>query len=195
MQTRSRTRAQARDRIDGCRRRKHSSVKKCRIASLTIAGRHVNVLVQTAMMAMLLSATLPSGEVYGHVSDCWIHLLVHKKAQEKRSNLRTFGVYERVPKHQAVEKRVRVQWLDDFKRNVDGSIFVRSRIVAVQKMWEPRTDCFPGTPALFCVRLVLTFAATLCRGRRSRLCSLHEVSVAFILQRIVGRLRCCSKSM
>ena len=30
-----------------------------------------------------------------------------------------------------------------------------------------------------CVRLELSFAATLCSGRRSRLCSLHDVSVAF----------------
>ena len=28
-----------------------------------------------------------------------------------------------------MEKRVRVQWLDDHKRNVDGSVFVRSRLV------------------------------------------------------------------
>ena len=40
--------------------------KKGRIAPLTITGRWVNVLMQTTMVAILVSATLPSGEVYGH---------------------------------------------------------------------------------------------------------------------------------
>ena len=35
------------------------------------------------------------------------------------------------------------------------------------------------TPALCRVRLVLSFAATLCRGRRNTLCSLPDVSAAF----------------
>ena len=42
-------------------------------------------------------------------------------------------------------KRVRVQRLDDYKRDVDGSVIVRSRLVAMQVAWEPRTDCFAGT--------------------------------------------------
>ena len=47
-------------------------------------------------------------------------LLLHEGREKERENLRNFGVYERVPRHQAVGKRVRVQWLDDYKRNVDG---------------------------------------------------------------------------
>ena len=40
--------------------------KKIKIASLTVAGRHVNMLVQTSM-AMLVTAPHPRKEVYGHL--------------------------------------------------------------------------------------------------------------------------------
>ena len=43
--------------------------------------------------------------------------------QKERENLRKFGVYERVPRHQAVEQRVRTQWLDENKRNADGEAY------------------------------------------------------------------------
>ena len=40
-------------------------------------------------------------------------------------------------------KRVGAQWFDDNMRNADGSVFGRSRFVAMQIAWEtPRTDCF-----------------------------------------------------
>ena len=42
--------------------------KKSRIASLSIVGQWAHTLMQTAVMAMLVNATLPSGEVYGHLS-------------------------------------------------------------------------------------------------------------------------------
>ena len=48
----------------------------------------------------------------------------------------------------------------------------------MQPAREARADCMAETPALCCVRLVLSFAATHCRCRRSRLCSLHDVPVA-----------------
>ena len=44
----------------------------------------------------------------------------------------------------------------------------------MQMVWETRTDCFAGCAAEDCV---LSFAATLCRGQRSRLYRLHDVSV------------------
>ena len=66
-----------------------------------------------------------------------------------------------------------------FEKQIATTTFVRSRLVTMQRTWDTRTDCFAVTPALCCVRLVLSFAATLCAGRRSRLCDLHDVSVAF----------------
>ena len=128
--------------------------KKGRIASLTIAGKCVNVSMQTAMMALLVNATLPNGEVYGHLRGELLDPLFVHEGREKARTCVSFGVYEG---HQAVEKR----------------------LLAMQIAWETRTDCFAGTPALCCARLVLSFAATLCRGRRSKLCSLHDVPVAF----------------
>ena len=59
--------------------------KKSRIASLTIAGKWVNVLMQTAMMAMLVNATLPSEDIYGHPSG----KLLHPLACARRSRERT----------------------------------------------------------------------------------------------------------
>ena len=54
------------------------------------------------MMAMLVHATLPSGDVYGHLSGELLDPLpVHAGREEERENLRKFGVYERVPRHQA----------------------------------------------------------------------------------------------
>ena len=151
--------------------------KKSRIAPLTIAGKWVNVLMQTAMMVMLV---VPSGGIYGQLSGELLDpLLVQEGRERERENLRKFGVYERVPRHHAAGERIRVQWLDDYKRNLDGTVFVRSRLVAMHVPWETRADCFAGTPALCCVRLVLSFASTLCKGRKSRLCGLHDLSVGF----------------
>ena len=68
-----------------------SVLKKSRKASLTIAGRHVNEVVQTAMMAMLVNATLPSGEVHGHLSGGLLDpLLVHEGDEKDRENLQEF---------------------------------------------------------------------------------------------------------
>ena len=76
--------------------------KKSKIASLTIAARRANVLMQTAMMAMLVNAKLPSEEVYGHLSGELLDPLhVHEGREKERDNLRKFGVYVRVPRHQA----------------------------------------------------------------------------------------------
>ena len=41
--------------------------------------------------------------------------LVHEGREKERDNLRKFAEYERVPRHQASGKSVRVQWLDDYK--------------------------------------------------------------------------------
>ena len=72
--------------------------KKSRIASLTIAGKFMNVLMQKAMMAMLVNATLPGGEVCrrfsGELPD---PLLVLEGREKECETLRQFGVYERVP--------------------------------------------------------------------------------------------------
>ena len=76
-------------------------------------------------MPLLVNTTLPNVEVYEHLSGELLDpLLVHESREKERENLRKFGVYERVLRHQAVGKIVRVQWLDDYKRNVDGSVFV-----------------------------------------------------------------------
>ena len=107
--------------------------KRNKIASLPSAGRRVNVLMQTAMMATLVSATLLGGEVYEHLSGELLDpLLVHEGREKERENLRKFEMCERVPRHQAVGKRVRVQWLNVYDRNVDESVCVRSRLVAKQ---------------------------------------------------------------
>ena len=58
-----------------------SAPKKSRIASLNIDGTRVNVLMTTAMMAMLVNATVPSGDIYGHLSG---ELLDPQCAQEDR---------------------------------------------------------------------------------------------------------------
>ena len=56
--------------------------KKCRMASLTITGTWVNVLMQTAMMDMLVNATLPRGDIYGHLGSTAC-------ARRSRENVRT----------------------------------------------------------------------------------------------------------
>ena len=72
--------------------------KKSRIASLTIAGKWMNVLMQKAMMAMLVNATLPGGEVCRHFSgELPDPLLVQEGREKECETLRQFGVYERVP--------------------------------------------------------------------------------------------------
>ena len=43
---------------------------------------------------------------------------------------------------------MRTQWLDGYKRIVDESVFVRSRLAAMQIALEARTDCFAGTPCI-----------------------------------------------
>ena len=46
-------------------------------------------------MAMLVNATLPSGEVHGHLSgELRDPLLEHEGREKERENLRKFGVYE-----------------------------------------------------------------------------------------------------
>ena len=112
------------------------------MASLIIAGKWLNVMMQTTLLAMSANATLPRGEVCGHLSDELDPLLVHEGCWKVRENFRKFGAYERVSVHQTAGKRVRVQWFDDYKRNVDGSVFERSRLVAMPIAWETRTDCF-----------------------------------------------------
>ena len=77
--------------------------KKSNIASLTIAGARVDVWMQTAMMAMLVKATLLTGDTYGHLSgEVLDPLLVQEGHERERENLRKFGVYERVPKQREV---------------------------------------------------------------------------------------------
>ena len=87
--------------------------KKSRMASLTIARKWANVLMQTAMTAMLVNGTVPRGDVYGvygQVSGELLDPLLAPEGREKEGeNLRKFGVCERAPRHQAVGKRVRVQ--------------------------------------------------------------------------------------
>ena len=108
--------------------------KKSRMASLTVAGKWANVLMQTAMMARQAIATLLSGDIYGHLSDELLDpLLVQEGRERERDNLRKFEVCERMPRHQAVGKRVRVQWTDDYKRNLDGTVFVRSGLKPCRK--------------------------------------------------------------
>ena len=113
--------------------------KKSRIAPLTTSGKWVNLLMQTATTAMPENATLPSGEVFGNLSGELLDpRLAHEGRKKERENLRNVGVYARVPKHQAVGKRVGVQWLDDDKQDVDGSVSVRSRLKAMLITWETR---------------------------------------------------------
>ena len=45
-----------------------SESKKSRVASITIDGKWVNVVVQTAMITMLVHATVPTGDIYDHLS-------------------------------------------------------------------------------------------------------------------------------
>ena len=82
------------------------------------------------MMAMLVNATLPSGDIYGHLCGEFFldPLFVQEGRERERENLRKFAVYERVPRHQAAEKRVRDQWLDDYKRNLDGTVIVTMQV-------------------------------------------------------------------
>ena len=65
-------------------------------------------MMQTAVMVTLVNATLPSGDIYGHRSGELLDplLLVQEGREMERNNLRNLGVYERVPRHQAVGKRV-----------------------------------------------------------------------------------------
>ena len=48
--------------------------------------------------------------------------------ERERENLGKFAVYERVPRHQAAGKRVRDQWLDNYKRNLDGTVIVTMQV-------------------------------------------------------------------
>ena len=50
--------------------------------------------MQTAMIAMLVNATLPSEDIYGHLSGELLDpQLVHEGREKERENLRKFGVY------------------------------------------------------------------------------------------------------
>ena len=154
--------------------------KRRKVGALAVSGRRVSVLQNFMVCALLVGATMLNGDVYGHLSGELLDpLLVHEGREKERENLRKFEVYGRVPRMQARGKRVRVQWLDDYRTGPDNERFVRSRLVAMQIAWEARSDCFAGTPVLCVVRLVLSYAATLVRGPRMRLCALYDVSVAF----------------
>ena len=60
--------------------------KKIKIASLTVAGRHVNMLVQTSTMAMLVNAPHPRKEVYGHLRGELLEpLLVRARRSRERA--------------------------------------------------------------------------------------------------------------
>ena len=94
-----------------------------------------------------MSATLPSGKVCGHLSGVLLDpLLVQEGLKRERENMRTFGVYERVPRHQAVGKKVRVQSLNDCKRNLDRSVFVRDRLFAMQTAGISKTTIIESQP-------------------------------------------------
>ena len=84
--------------------------------------------------------------------------------ERDRENLRNCDVCERAPREKERGKRVRVQWLDDNKRDTHGTICVRSRLVPVQVAWAARSD----TLALCCVRMV-------CVDPRAREADVHGV--------------------
>ena len=49
-----------------------------------------------------------------------------RERERERENLRQFGVSDRVPRHYAVGNKIGVECFDDYKRNVDESVFVRA---------------------------------------------------------------------
>ena len=149
------------------RRPRSERVRGSRMASLIIAGKWLNVMMQTTLLAMSANATLPRGEVCGHLSDELDPLLVHEGCWE--SAMRTFASLERMREcrwHQTAGKRVRVQWFDDYKRNVDGSVFERSRLVAMPIAWETRTDCFAESIVLRETRVELCSRAVQSREKQ-----------------------------
>ena len=86
---------------------------------------------------------LPSEEVYGHLSGELLDpLLVHEGREKERDNLRKFGVCVRVPRHQAVGQRVRVQWLDDHKRADTNGLLREDSCTLLRKTGvELRSHC------------------------------------------------------
>ena len=64
-----------------------SAPKNSRVASLTNDGKCANVLMQTAMIAMLVTATVTSGDIHGHLSG---EVLDPQLVQEVRESVRTW---------------------------------------------------------------------------------------------------------
>ena len=62
---------------------------------------------------------------------------------------------------------------------MDGSVFCEIQTCSHALDGKHERIASRGVLHVVWVRLVLSFAATLCRGRRSRLCGLHDVLVPF----------------
>ena len=87
------------------------------------------------------------GPIYGTLSgELLDNDLVEAGRARERNLMQEFGVYERVRSIDALGKRVRSKWLDDYKIGEDGVRFVRSRLVAQEIAWDARSDTFAGTP-------------------------------------------------
>lgn len=112
-------------------------------AVLCIGGLGVDVLQQVMLVMMAAQSTLEGNKIYGHLSGELLDndLAVEGRAKERRQ-MDEFGVFYRVPRREARGKRVRAQWLDDYKTDADGRTCVISRRVAMQASWDARSDCF-----------------------------------------------------
>ena len=126
--------------------------------SRTIGGLAVNVASHCIFVTMLTLSAI-QGPVYGTLSGELLDGdLVEAGRARELDLMKQFGVYERVRNTDALGKRVRSKWLDDYKIGEDGQRFVRSRLVAMEIAWDARSDTFAGTPPLKAVRLGLALA-------------------------------------
>ena len=90
--------------------------------------------------------------------------------------MKDMEVVEALPSDECRGKRVKSRWVEGERTKSDGTMFVRSRLVAQEVNTFVREDVSAGTPPLLAVRLLISLCASQA-GRR--LLSLHDAEVAF----------------
>ena len=107
------------------------ALKRHKVAALTIGGRRVNVFMQAMVAAMIMCASLPSWEVYGHLSGELLDPQLMQECRDReRYNFGNFQVYKRVPRGSGYSCLMTAR----------GTQTGRTRLVARQVVWEARSD-------------------------------------------------------